>query len=273
VTPINRREFLSALPAAGAMLAGKSLVRWNGPIGVQLYTVRNEMQKDFSATLRRVARIGFREVEFAGYFGHDPKEIRAELQRNGLTAPSAHVPIPVLGKEWDKTIDDALTIGHRYIITSWIDQKDRTIPKYHSFAALFNKVGEACRKRGIQFGFHNHDFVFFPIDGMLPYDLLLRETDPALVTMEMDVYWLKKGGKDPLDYLRRYPGRFSMLHLKDIDAAGRMVDVGKGVLPWREILRIGQSAGVKHVFVEHDEPPDPFASIRDSYRYLLRLNA
>ena len=105
MTPINRREFLSALPVAGAMLAGKSLARWSGPIGVQLYTVRNEMQKDFSGTLRRVARIGFREVEFAGYFGHDPREIRAELQRNGLTAPSAHVPIPVLGKEWDKTID------------------------------------------------------------------------------------------------------------------------------------------------------------------------
>jgi sugar phosphate isomerase/epimerase len=269
---LNRREFLSAIPAAGAVLASSSFIRWSGPIGVQLYTVRNLLEKDFRGTLRRVAEIGFREVEFAGYFGHDPKEIRAELGRNGLTAPSAHVPIPVLGKAWDKTIDDALTVGHQYLITSWIDEKDRTLKGYHSFAALFNKAGEACRKRGIQFGFHNHDFVFFQVDRQLPYDLLLRETDPSLVTMEMDVYWVRKGGKDPLDYLHRYPGRFSMLHLKDIDSAGRMADVGKGVLPWREILRAGEIGGMKHVFVEHDEPVDPFASIRDSYRYLRALN-
>ena len=268
---LNRREFLGALPAVGAIVAGSS-VNIAGPIGVELYTVRDDLKKDFDGTLHRVAQIGYREVEFAGYFDHTPASVRDALQRELLVSPSAHVPLPVLGKEWDKTIADALAIGHEYLIASWIDEKDRTLKGYTSIAALFNKAGEQCRKSGLQFGFHNHDFVFFPVEGRIPYDLLLRETDPALVTMEMDVFWLRKGGKDPIDYFRRYPGRFSMLHLKDMDSRGGMADVGKGVINFREILRLRSLAGVKHVYVEHDEPKDPFVDIWESYRYLRALN-
>lgn len=278
-TDLTRREFVgavggliasSALPATFEAKAGA--VKKLGRIGVQLYTVRDEMKKNFGGTLARVARTGYKEVEFAGYFGNSAKTVRASLRQNGLASPAAHIGFPVLGKEWDKTIEDALVIGQRFVICPWIDEKHRTMDGYKQVAELFNKAGERAKAAGLRFGYHNHDFEFKPIQGRLPYDLLIEETDPALVTMEMDVFWTRKGGQDPLAYFRRYPGRFPCLHIKDLDAAGKMVDVGKGVIPWRAILARRELAGTKHIFVEHDQPPDPFASIRDSYRYLKALD-
>lgn len=274
---IDRREFLGTVGSAGAMLAFGSLtdemaaVKKLGPIGLQLYTVRGEMKKDFFGTLAKVARIGYKDVEFAGYFGYDARAVRAGLKQNGLVSSASHIGFPVLGKEWDKTIEDGLTIGQKYLVCPWIDEKYRTISGYKQMAELFNKAGEQAKKAGLQFAYHNHDFEFPPVDGQIPYDLLLKETDPKLVAMEMDVYWTKHGGKDPLAYFRKYPGRFPLLHIKDMDAQGKMVDVGKGVIPWKTILGKRELAGTKHIFVEHDEPSDPFASIRDSYRYLHAL--
>jgi sugar phosphate isomerase/epimerase len=275
---IDRREFLGAVGSAGAMLALGTLgdetadAKKLGAIGLQLYTVRGEMKKDFFGTLAKVARIGYKDVEFAGYFGYDAKAVRAALKQNGLVSTSSHIGFPVLGKEWDKIIEDGLTIGQKYLICPWIDEKYRTISGYKEVAELFNKAGEQAKKAGLQFGYHNHDFEFPPIDGQVPYDLLIKETDPNLVKMEMDVFWITNGGKDPVAYFKRYPGRFPLLHIKDRDAAGKMVDVGKGVIPWKVILGKRQVAGVKHIFVEHDDPADPFASIRDSYRYLRALD-
>jgi sugar phosphate isomerase/epimerase len=269
---MNRREFLLTVPAAGVAIKSKTSAVPVWPIGLQLYTVRGEMKRSFAETLARVAAIGYREVEFAGLFDHSAKSVRAMLKQNGLVAPSSHVDLPVLGKLWDKTIEDALTIGQKYIITSWIDEKYRTLAGYKAIAALFNRAGERAKQFGLQFGFHNHDFVFKPTDGKMPYDLLLTETDPSLVAMQMDVYWIRKGGQDPCTYFRRYPGRFVSLHIKDMDAHGEMADVGKGVIPWKEIFKLRSLAGVKHIFVEHDEPADPFRSITDSFRYLRALD-
>ena len=275
----TRREFLGT---AGALLVSAGLpstrasgsrahVTKLGPIGVQLSTVRDAMKKDFAGTLARVAQIGYREVEFAGYFGHSPQEISSLLKRNGLTSPSAHIGMPVLGAEWDKTIADALVVGHRYLVCPWIDEKYRTADGFKQVAKSFNAAGERAKSAGIQFAFHNNTYEFTPVSGKIPYDLLLAETDPALVVMEMDVFWLRNGGADPVDYFSRYPGRFPMLHIKDMDAAKKMVDVGKGVIDWKAILRRRDLAGTKHVFVEHDAPADPFASIRDSLAYLSSL--
>ena len=275
---IDRRTFLGTIGSAGAMLAfgaqrtETATSKKLGAIGLQLYTVRDDMKKDFFGTLERVARIGYKEVEFAGYFGNDPKSVRAALRRNGLTSPAAHIGFPVLGKEWDKVIEDALAIGQHYVVCPWIDEKLRTADGYKQVAQLFNEAGKQAKAAGLQFGYHNHDFEFKPIQGRLPYDLLIEETDPSLVTMEMDVYWIRNGGQDPLAYFRRYPGRFAMLHIKEMDAAGKMVDVGKGVIPWKTILAKRSVAGVKHIFVEHDNPPDPFLSVRDSYRFLRALS-
>lgn len=275
---IDRREFLGTVGSAGAMLALGNLggetadAKKLGAIGLQLYTVRDQMKKDFFGTLAKVARIGYNDVEFAGYFGYDAKAVRAALKQNGLVSTSSHIGFPELGKSWDTIIEDAQTIGQKYLICPWIDEKKRTISGYKEVAELFNKAGEQAKKAGLQFGYHNHDFEFPPIDGQVPYDLLIKETDPRLVKMEMDVFWITNAGKDPVSYFRRYPGRFSLLHIKDRDAAGKMVDVGKGVIPWKSILARRQLAGVKHIYVEHDDPADPFASIRASYQYLKRLD-
>ena len=277
-TELTRREFVgavggllasSALPAsATASVAGKKL----GNIGVQLYTVRDDMKKNFEGTLARVAQIGYKEVEFAGYFDHSARSVRSTLRKNGLTAPAAHVGFPELGKSWDKVIEDALVVGHRYLICPWIDEKLRTPEGYRQVAELFNKAGERTKSAGLQFGYHNHDFEFKRIQGQLVYDWLLEHTDPKLVKMELDIYWIRTGGEDPLTYFRRYPGRFPALHIKDKSADGKMVDVGQGVIPWQAILRRRELAGVKHIFVEHDQPADAFATIRNSYRYLKTLN-
>ncbi len=276
----NRREFLGA---AGALLAFAGLnpaeasesvasLKKVGPVGVQLYSVRDAMKADFAGTLAHVARIGYKEVEFAGYFDKSPREIRALLKKNGLTAPSAHIGFPVLGASWDKIIADAEVVGHRYLICPWIDEKLRTIDGYKQVADLFNHAGERARKAGMQFGFHNHDYEFPPIDGQVPLDLLMTQTDPKLVAFEMDVFWITNAGKDPLAYFKRFPGRFPLLHIKDRDASGKMVSVGKGAIDWKAVLRHRTQAGTKHIFVEHDNPADPFASIADSYAYLRKLN-
>lgn len=278
-TDLTRRGFVgavggllvsSALPAesAASTAASKKL----GRIGLQLYTVRDEMKKNFAGTLARVARIGYKEVEFAGYFGNSPRTVRNLLRQNGLTSPASHVGFPVLGKEWDKIIEDALVIGNRYVICPWIDEKQRTLDGYKQVAELFNKAGERAKSAGLQFGYHNHDFEFKKLQGRLAYDLLLEETDPKLVVMELDVFWITNGGYDALAYFRRYPGRFPCLHIKDRDAAGKMVDVGKGAIPWRAVLARRGIAGTKHIFVEHDEPGDAFAFISNSYRYLSTLD-
>lgn len=278
---IDRRGFVAVAGALLASIAGGTasaaetvgaLYR-GGPIGLQLYTVRDEMKKNFEGTLARVARTGYREVEFAGYFDHPAKTVRSVLRQNGLTAPSAHIGFPELGPKWDKIIEDAQVIGHKYLICPWIDDKYRTAAGFHEVAELFNKAGEQTKKAGIQFGYHNHDFEFKPMDGQLPYDFLIQSTDPDKVAMEMDVYWVRSGGGDPLDYFRRFPGRFPLLHIKDMDSSKKMVDVGKGVIDWKAVLAGRRLAGTKHIFVEHDQPPDAFASIRNSYVYLHRVGA
>lgn len=238
-------------------------------IGLQLYTVRTEMEKSLERTLERVAQIGYKEVEFAGYFGKTPRQIADVLKNNGLTAPSAHVD---LRQPWDKTLADAKTIGHEYVVVPWIDEANRTPEAMRKLAADFNTRADAAKKVEIQFAYHNHDFEFKPVDsGKLLYDLLLENTDPSLVKMEMDLYWITFAGQDPLAYWRKYPGRFPMVHVKDMTADRTMTSVGLGKIPFAQYFAQRELAGVKHYFVEHDQPADPFASITSSYQHLAQL--
>ena len=229
-------------------------------VGLQLYTVRDEMKKDVEATIARVAATGYSEVEFAGYFGKSPAEIRAMLDRHGLTAPSTHIGA-IEPDAWKAALDAAHVIGHRYIVFPWIPQERRTgLDAYKQFAATFNRAAEQARAAGLQFAYHNHDFEFAPIEGKLPYDVLLTETDPKLVQMEMDLYWITKGGQDPLTYFARWPGRFPMVHVKDSMGPpdNKMADVGAGKIDWKRIFAKEQQAGIKNFFVEHDQPVDSF---------------
>ena len=275
----DRRSFLKTLGAAA--LAGRlrrpfaewtSLTRKLDRIGLQLYTVRRELSRDFDGTLARVAQTGYTEVEFAGYFDHKPEAVKSALERVGLVAPSAHLPFELLRDRWAQALEDARVVGHRYVVVPWIPAEERrTLDGYKRVAELFNRAGADARKADLRLAYHNHDFEFPAVEGRIPYDLLLAETDPAVVEFEMDLYWVTHGGGDPLAYFARHPGRFPLVHVKDMDASRGMVDVGKGVIAWKKIFARRDQAGIRHFFVEHDQPPDPFASIRASYEYLKRL--
>jgi sugar phosphate isomerase/epimerase len=279
---LGRRSFLGSL----GILAFGAAVRLprRGPlptsvpgtldrIGLQLYTVRQAMGENFEGTLERVAAIGYREVEFAGYFDHRPSAVRAALQRYGLAAPSAHLSFDALGANWGRTLQEAGEIGHRYVVVPAIPEEWRTVDGYRRIAELFNRAGEEANAHGITFAYHNHDFDFARLGGRILYDVLLSETDPKLVAFEMDLYWITKAGQDPLAYFARWPGRFRMVHVKDSTGAPRheMTDVGRGTIDWRRIFARREQAGIRHFFVEHDQPADAFASIRASYQYLARL--
>lgn len=245
-------------------------------IGLQLYTVRRDLERDFEGTLDRVAAIGYREVEFAGYFGRSPADVRAALDRHGLSAPGAHIgTAAALRKDWDKTIESGKAIGHSYLIVASIAANERrTLDDYRGLADLFNSAGEAARKAGVRFGYHNHDFEFAPLEGRIPYDILLERTEPALVAMEMDLFWITKGGKNPLAYFERYPGRFEAVHVKDMDSSPeqRMVDVGRGRIDFARIFGEREKAGIRHFFVEHDNPePSALAAAKASFEYLAQL--
>jgi sugar phosphate isomerase/epimerase len=294
---MNRRTFIqnSLATAALTSLPARALADTHQIpyVGLQLYTVRDEMKKDLPATITRVATIGYKEVEFAGYFNHSPADIRAVLDKNRLTAPSCHIPLDALQNQLPQTIDAAHIIGHTYIINPWIDEKLRQAPDgWKKVADQFNQIGAATKKAGIQFGYHNHTFEFVPdpnIDGKLPYDFLLDNTDKDLVKMEMDLCWISVTGHDPVSYFNRYPGRFPLVHVKDVKEMPKVVpgktdefvdtefekkvmtEPGSGVIDWKRIFAHADQAGVQHYFVEHDSPADPFASITASYKYLSTL--
>ncbi len=244
------------------------------PLGVQLYTLRAEMRSSVEATLARVRDIGYREVEFWNYYNRTPRQIRDALRAAGLRAPSAHVGLDALeGDQAARTFEAARIIGHRYLVVAWMPAEwRRTLDDWRRVADRMNRVGEAARAAGLQYAYHNHDYEFRPLEGRVPFDLLCEATDPRLVRIELDLFWITHGGADPLAFMQRWPGRVPMIHVKDRTAEGRMVDVGAGAMDWRAIFARRRQAGIRHYFVEHDEPPDPFASVRASYEYLSRLN-
>lgn len=273
---MDRRTFLTTL-TAGAILSSR--LNWAASddrkldnIGVQLYSVRHLMKKDFAGTLAKVAEIGYREVEFAGLFDHKPQDVRAILDKNGLSAPSAHVDYKKLGSDWDKTLDEAHTLGQSFIVCPWVDKSLRKTPdSWKKVAETFNRAGEESKKAGTQFAYHNHDWEFQKLEGKFLYDSLLEQTDPHLVQMEMDLFWISKAGQDPLTYFNRYPGRFPLVHVKDMKKNGEMTEVGNGAIDFKRIFAQSDKAGIQHYFVEHDDPKLPLDSIKISFENLQRL--
>ncbi|MEP7270853.1 MAG: sugar phosphate isomerase/epimerase [Acidobacteriota bacterium] len=268
---ITRRSFIAGIAGSAMVLNARRL----RDIGLQLYTVRTELKKDFDGTIAKVASIGYSEVEFAGYYERPAAEIKRLLDRYKLKSPATHIPLQDLRSDLPKAIETAKTIGHHYIVCPWLEPSERrTLDDYRKHAAFFNQAGEACRKAGLQFGYHNHDFEFSAIEGQLPYDLLLKETDPQLVKMELDLYWIARGGQDASKYFEKHPGRFELAHVKDLakTADQAAVEAGRGTLNFKTLLDQSVKAGVRHFFVEQDEPTRPLESIKISFDYLRLLD-
>lgn len=279
---MDRRTFLNtaARSAAGGLLFtamnhNKVFAGKINKIGLQLYTVRDQMKQDFNGALARVAALGYKEVEFAGYYDRTPKQIKTVLVSNGLTSPSVHVPVDQLRNQLDKAVETSAAIGHRFVVCPYLmDTERKSLDQYKQLAELFNKAGEACKKVGIQFAYHNHDFEFINLDGQMPYDLLLASTDAKLVQMELDLYWITKAGHDPLTYFAKHPGRFPLVHVKDMDKTSKkfFTEVGRGTIDFKLIFAQAGKAGIKHYFVEQDQcPGSPFDSIKISADYLKQL--
>ena len=263
---MQRRSFVLG---AAAFIAGCSrqspldIGESKAPLGLQLYTVRDLMASDLAATLELVVDIGYQEVEFAGYFDRAPVDIRRHIERVGLSAPAAHVQYTDFSDDAGRVTGAAAEAGHRYLVVPSIAKDQRSLDDYRRHCDNFNHWGEACKAAGLQFAYHNHVFEFEVTDGEIPYELLLAETDPNLVKMELDLCWARAGNADVVAYFEKWPGRFPLLHLKDYD--GSDADIGDGDVAFDDILAHVELAGVAHGFIERDQPADARRSIEKNY--------
>jgi sugar phosphate isomerase/epimerase len=271
----TRRRFLQATAASAAYALTFSSTRralaspLGLPLGLQLYSVREVLPKDYEGTLRKVAALGYREVEAAGFFGHSPAQVKQAMTAAGLRCVSAHYPWTQLADKLDSIIDFHKQLGAEYIVCAFPghktppskgNERNFTLEDWHWNAEQFNRVGATVKKAGLRFGYHNHTPEFVKEGSVVPYDELLKLTDPSLVTFEMDCGWVTVGGADPVAYLHKYADRISMLHVKDFkpgvkDAAGRpqSAELGQGSADYRAIFRAAKPGTIKHYFVEQEE--------------------
>lgn len=243
------------------------------PPGIQLYTMRSLLARDLEGTLLALGALGYGEVEPAGLHGRTPSAFRAALDRAGLRAPSGHIGLDRLSPaRLTEVMDEAHELGHEHVIVPWVNPKEfARVDDWRRLAGTLASIGERFRTGGLGLGYHNHGFETRPLpDGTVPYDLLLR-VDPALLVMQMDVFWMIEGGADPVAYLSAHPGRFVSLHAKDRGADGKQTVVGRGLVDFTAILSQASEAGIRHVYAEQDDPADPLAFARDSISYLRTL--
>lgn len=301
---ITRRTFLecsslamvTAMSGIKAHAAGAGTGPLGRPIGLQLYTVREAAAKDLVGTLKQLAAIGYREVETAGFYGKSGKELRTLLADHGMTAPSAHSSMGEIQKGMQKLVDGAAEVGAKYFICAFPSMPPNaaipsgktianaiTLDDWKWNAEQLNRVGEAAKKAGLQAGYHNHNMEFRSYDGVVAYDQLLKWTDPALVTMELDLGWVVTAGADPISYLKKHADRISMLHVKDVrkdavttadELKGQTVEVGRGKIDWKAIFAACDPKHLKHYFVEQENfTGSTLDAVRASYEYLSTLKA
>lgn len=276
----TRREFLkvSGTIAFGSFILpackGAAAPKLNN-VGVQLYSVRKEMLADATGTLKKLAQIGYTEIESArsekgNYYGLQPKEIKSILNDLGMTLRSGHVHID---ENWQQSIEEAAEAGQQYLICSTMPTKGQTVDNYQRVADAFSKAGEDCKKANMVFGYHNHEYEFEQENGQVLYDVLLQKTDPSLVQMELDLGWVFVTGNDPLAYFNKYPGRFPLWHLKDMNKAKKQsTEFGKGQLDIKGMLANAKKSGMKHFFVEQEEYTNTaFESLQQDFDYLMKL--
>ena len=261
-----------------------------GNFGLQLWSVRDAMKEDVKGTLATLAKIGYTDVECAGYnngrFYDMPRaDYKAMLSDLGLTQQSGHTNTGFsagadgthhMNNQWEAVCEDAAEMGQKSIICGWFAPEERkTVDDYKRHADLFNRCGEKAKEYGLIFGHHNHDFEFEAIDGVVPYDLLLKETEKDLVQFQLDLYWIRKGGADYKEYFKNHAGRFPVWHVKDMDDSPEkfFAEVGNGVIDWQEVFKHKEQSGMKYFYVEQDafKSGDPIGSVTKSHDYLKAL--
>lgn len=282
---MNRRTLLQLLAAGvtgtallpklgAAMSHSPAATRRIQNIGLQLYTVRSAMQKDIEGTMAAIAAAGITELEFAGYYDKPAAWWRALMKKHGLKAPATHAGLPKTDAAWEPQFAMAKEMGHEWVIVPSFDAEFRGEGGYKRLADRLNSSGELAKKSGLRIGYHNHDWEFAPqTGGMSGHEILLTNTDPKLVDFELDLYWTVKAGQDPLAIIARHPNRITSVHVKDATAAPAltMTEVGAGTLDFKRMIDAGRKVGLKHWFIEHDNPVDALASINQSAAAMKKL--
>lgn len=285
----NRRDFLKisatgalGLTALSSFASQLGTLEINGTgVGIQLYTIRDAMTADPKGSLKKVSDLGFKFLELASYsdgkfYGFAPKEFKKIVKDLGMKIISSHTKVEAEGitvENAKKMADDHAELGVKYCVQPWVNDEDRTIEKYKKMVGDWNEVGKIMKSVGIQFGYHNHNFEFANIDGIVPYfDIYMKELDADLVKMELDLYWTTKAGQDPVEIFKKYPGRFPLFHMKDMSTKqdpyftiikDDITSVGAGVIDFKRILAAKEIAGMKYMFVEDDNQGNgkPFEGI------------
>jgi sugar phosphate isomerase/epimerase len=279
---LTRREALARLGVYAAIPALPAMRRLSGGpttgpnrIGLAVITVRSLAQRDFARTMRQTAEIGYRDLDM---YIHEsrlaPRETRAILDDAGLTCRSARVATPALYRGWERSLDAANELGARWITLANVTYEERlSLRDWQELAEVFSRVGDAARKRGLGFCYHNHDFELQSMEGKAPLDLLVSATDPDLVKLQLDVYWVTKGGRDPVTEIARLGPRVASLHLKDMDRTPErgITTVGSGMIDFAPILRAARDAGVSDYFVEEDAPANPLEAARAAFGHLSTI--
>jgi sugar phosphate isomerase/epimerase len=301
---ISRRTFLATTAASVAFASAFADAPWlmanplGLPLGLQLYSVRDLLPTDYEGTLRQLSAIGYREVEAAGFFGRSAADVKKAMEQAGLHCVSAHYAYVDLMPKLDEIIQFGKALGLGYIICAApglpdgsqaksvdgkVNREAMTLDDWSWNAEQFNKIGERVNAAGIKFGYHNHTAEFRELNGVVIYDELMRLTDPAKVTMEMDCGWMIVAGKNPVDYLTRYPTRISMLHVKDFKLTGARgsdtepppsAELGRGSIDYRPIFKAAEKAHITHAFIEqehYDMPPMEALKIDAEYMKALKV--
>lgn len=283
-TEQKRRDFLkiSAAGALGVMVLGTSACkpgakpvavapdRKSFGVGLQLYTIRDAMTADALGTLKKISELGYKNVELANYadgkfYGYAPAEFKKIVNDLGMDIISSHTSVEAAGITMDsakKMADDHAAMGVKYCVQPWVEEVNRNIESYKKMIADWNQVGAVMKEVGIQFGYHNHNFEFANLDGIIPYyDIFMPEMDANLITMELDMYWATKAGQDPVEMFNKYPGRFQLFHFKDMSQQSApfydvikddITSVGAGLIDFKRIYAARETAGMKYLFVEDD---------------------
>lgn len=275
----TRRTFIKKSSLFGATTLLIPQLNWasikNQSYGVQLYSFRDSMLENPKKTLEEIASLGFKEIESAGsakgyYYGLTPSEMGKTCKEFGMKLTSGHVR---LDDAFEQTMEDAVASGQKYVICSSMPSNGQTVDNYKKVAEQFNVAGEACKKLGLKFGYHNHEYEFESENGQVLYDVLMDDTESDLVYMELDLGWVVVAGKDPLYYFDKYPGRFPLWHLKDMDMGKKeSTEFGKGVLDISLMLKNKELSGVEHIYIEQEEYANtPVKSMEHNMNYLKNL--